>query len=91
MNKPTFQARWGRGYQYARGTPTRGGRRGGPAGRADGVAGHIGGYGGAGGGPFCPGCYYLSQQLKSNIHFRHTPGDGPRKAVAVKMFQMEDR
>ena len=41
-------------------------------------------------GPFCPGCYYLSQQLGTTIHFRHTPGDCPRKAVAVKMFQMED-
>ena len=43
-----------------------------------------------GGGPFCPGCYYLSQQLGSTIHFRHTPGDCPRKAVTVKMFEMED-
>ena len=41
-------------------------------------------------GPFCPGCYYLSQQLGTTIHFQHTPGDCPRKAVAVKMFQMED-
>ena len=41
-------------------------------------------------GPFCPGCYYLSQQLGATIHFRHTPGDCPRKAVTVKMFEMED-
>ena len=41
-------------------------------------------------GPFCPGCYYLSQQLGTTIHFRHAPGDCPRKAVTVKMFEMED-
>ena len=42
-------------------------------------------------GPFCPGCYYLSKQLGTTIHFQHTPGDCPRKAVTVKMFQMEDQ
>ena len=41
-------------------------------------------------GVFCPGCYYLSQQLNAPIHFRHTPGDCPRKAVNVKMVKMED-
>ena len=41
-------------------------------------------------GPFCPGCYYLSQQLKTTLHFKHTPGDCPRKAVTLKMLQMED-
>merc|ERR1712105_241112 len=41
-------------------------------------------------GPFCPGCYYLSQQLGATIHFRHSPGDCPRKAVTIKMLEMED-
>ena len=41
-------------------------------------------------GPFCPGCFYLSKQLKAPIHFKHTPGDCPRKALAIKMFQTED-
>ena len=41
-------------------------------------------------GEFCTGCHYLSQQLNAPIHFRHTPGDCPRKAANVKMFKMED-
>merc|ERR1711888_240236 len=41
-------------------------------------------------GPFCPSCYYLSQQLGTMMHFRHVPSVCPRKAVAVKMLQMED-
>ena len=41
-------------------------------------------------GLFCPGCYYLSQQLNTTINFKHTPGDCPRKAVAIKLFQVED-
>ena len=41
-------------------------------------------------GLFCPGCYYLSQQLGTALHFKHAPGDCPRKAVTVKMFQVED-
>ena len=40
--------------------------------------------------PFCPGCFYLSKQLKATIHFKHTPGDCPRKTLTVKMFQVED-
>ena len=40
--------------------------------------------------PFCPGCYYLSKQLKATIHYQHMPGDCPRKALAIKMFQVED-
>ena len=39
---------------------------------------------------FCPSCYYLSQQLETSLHFKHTPGECPRKAVAVKMLQLED-
>ena len=46
--------------------------------------------GGKGAGPFCPSCYYLSQQLGTMMHFRHVPSVCPRKAVAVKMLQMED-
>ena len=69
------------GHQSSRG---RHAQRGGaaPAGR--------GAQGGRNGGPFCPGCYYLSNQLGTTIHFRHVPSDCPRKAVTVKMFQMED-
>ena len=40
-------------------------------------------------GPFCLGCYYLSQQLGTTIHFRHPRGDCPRNAVTVKMFEMK--
>ena len=82
---------WGRGRQPARGAFSRDGRGGALLSRRSGAEGRNGGQGRGGAGPFCPGCYYLSQQLKSNIHFRHTPGDCPRKAVAVKMFQMEDQ
>ena len=46
--------------------------------------------GGRTGGPFCPGCYYLSHQLGTSIHFKHVPSDCPRKAVTVKMLEMED-
>ena len=41
-------------------------------------------------GPFCPACYYLSQQLQTSIHFKHLPLDFPRKTVAVNMLKMED-
>ena len=41
-------------------------------------------------GPFCPSCYYLSQQLGTTMHFLHVPSVCPRKAMAVKMLQMED-
>ena len=41
-------------------------------------------------GPFCPACYYLSQQLQTNLHFKHLPLDCPRKTVAVNMLKMED-
>ena len=43
-----------------------------------------------GAGPFCPGCFYLSQQLKTTVHFRYSPGNCPRRSVTVKMLQMED-
>ena len=39
---------------------------------------------------FCPGCYYLSQQLGTALHYRHSPHDCPRKATTVKVLQMED-
>ena len=41
-------------------------------------------------GMFCPGCYYLSQQLGTVLHYRHTPYDCPRKTTTVKLLQMED-
>ena len=44
-------------------------------------------------GPFCPACYYLSQQLQTAIHFKHfkhLPVDCPRKSVAINMLKMED-
>ena len=41
-------------------------------------------------GPFCPGCYYLGQQLQAKIHIRHLPSDCPRKSVTVNMLRMED-
>ena len=41
-------------------------------------------------GPFCPACYYLSQQLQTSLHFKHLPLDCPRKTVAVNMMKMED-
>ena len=39
---------------------------------------------------FCPACFYLSQQLNTPIHFKHAVGDCPRKAVTVKLLNMED-
>ena len=82
---PRVAKTWGRGStqsQFSRGrsTPGRGNGRG-----SRGQSGSS-----RPSGPFCPGCYYLSQQLGTTIHFRHTPGDCPRKAVTVKMFEMED-
>ena len=41
-------------------------------------------------GPFCPACYYLSQQLQTALHFKHLPNDCPRKTVAINMLKMED-
>ena len=41
-------------------------------------------------GPFCPGCYYLGQQLQAKIHVRHLPSDCPRKSVTVNMLSMEE-
>ena len=40
---------------------------------------------------FCPGCYYLSQQLKTPVHFNHLPSNCPRQSVTVKMLEMEDQ
>ena len=76
---------------------SQGRRGGGLPGRAAGIAGQSGAPGGRGGapqegrGPFCPICFYLSQQLKSSIHYRHSPGDCPRKSVVFKMLQTEDQ
>ena len=39
---------------------------------------------------FCPACFYLSQQLNTPIHFKHSVGDCPRRAVTVKLLNMED-
>ena len=39
---------------------------------------------------FCPGCFYLSQQLGTPVHFKHSIADCPRKDVTVKMLNMED-
>ena len=63
-----------------------------PAVRAGGQGGRAAGHGGEfkRAGLFCPGCFYLSQQLGTTIHFRHSPGDCPRKAATVKLLQMED-
>ena len=77
---------WGRGadnsqFTRGRGAPGRGNSRGNRGQSGSGQQS----------GPFCPGCYYLSKQLGTTIHFRHTPGDCPRKAVTVKMFEMEDK
>ena len=77
----------GRSHEY---TPRGGGRstfRGGhPAGRGRGGPAQSA----RGSGLFCPGCYYLSQQLGTTLHYRHVPYDCPRKAVTVKVLQMED-
>merc|ERR1711888_409908 len=62
--------------------------RGGPGQGASGRGAQV--QGGRNTGPFCPSCYYLSQQLGTVMHFRHFPSGCPRKAVAVKMLQMED-
>ena len=42
------------------------------------------------GSQFCPGCFYLSQQLGATIHVKHLPADCPRKSVTINMLQMED-
>ena len=97
MDTAAINKTWSQGYRQGRGSPAQGRRGGGLPGRAAGIAGQSGGPGGRGGapqerrGPFCPGCFYLSQQLKSSIHFRHSPGDCPRKSVVVKMLQTEDQ
>ena len=83
--RPPFQRNHGGRAQPLRGGSGRGAGRGASRGAGGGRGGQDGRSG-----PFCPGCYYLSQQLATTIHFRHTPADCPRKAVTVKMFQMED-
>ena len=45
---------------------------------------------GRGSGPFCPGCYYLGQQLDVVLHVKHFPSDCPRRSVTVKLLQIED-
>merc|ERR1711888_351775 len=62
--------------------------RGGPGQGASGRGAQV--QGGQNAGPFCPSCYYLSQQLGTVMHFRHAPSVCPRKAMAKKMIQMED-
>merc|ERR1711888_112450 len=62
--------------------------RGGPGQGASGRGARV--QGGRNAGPFCPSCYYLSQQLGTVMHFCHVPSVCPRKAMAVKMIQMED-
>ena len=100
VDDATINKTWGSGSKYSfqgnrdgagRGQPSHGG----PAantgrGSGRGVGGGRGGQSRRQNGPFCPGCYYLSQQLGTTIHFRHTPADCPRKAITVKMLQMED-
>ena len=87
----TVSKTWGRGGFQNQSSRGRGGPTPGPGrGRGQSARGRGGQYQTRGQGPFCPGCYYLSQQLGTTIHFRHTPGDCPRKAVAIKMFKMED-
>ena len=88
----TVSKTWGRGGFQNQPDKGRGGRtpNSGRGGRGQFTRGRGGQYQGRRQGPFCPGCYYLSQQLGTTIHFRHTPGDCPRKAVAVKIFKMED-
>ena len=92
VDNVTVNRTWGRGNsfqprdgksrgQQARGGSTRGRSSAGRGNQAQSARGA---------GPFCPGCYFLSQQLGTSIHFRHVPGDCPRKAITVKMLQMED-
>ena len=89
MDTAAINKTWGRDNP---GVPAQGRRGGGTAGRGAGPAGRSGAsLVSRSPGSFCPGCFYLSQQLKTNIHFRHSPGDCPRKSVIVKMFQMEDQ
>ena len=42
------------------------------------------------GSQFCPGCFYLGQQLDTTIHTKHFPTDCPRRQVTVKLLQIED-
>ena len=100
VDDATINKTWGSGGKFpsqgnrggaGRGQPARGGYASGSGrGSGRGAGGGRGGQDRRQNGPFCPGCYYLSQQLGTTIHFRHTPADCPRKAVTVKMFQMED-
>ena len=39
---------------------------------------------------FCPGCFYLGEQMDATIHYQHRPGQCPRKPALVKMLQLED-
>ena len=36
--------------------------------------------------PFCPVCFYFSQQLGTTIHLGTLTGDCPYKATTVKLF-----
>jgi len=39
---------------------------------------------------FCPGCFYLGEQMDAVVHYKHRPGQCPRKPALVKMLQFED-
>ena len=91
INKTFFNSKGTNGKFSGRGQSYRGGSfRGHPASDGRPRGGAPPQQAGRGSGLFCPGCYYLSQQLGTALHYRHVPNDCPRKAVTVNVLQMED-
>ena len=39
--------------------------------------------------PFCPGCFYLGQKMKTSVHFKHLPAECPREPAVVNFLQAE--
>ena len=40
--------------------------------------------------PFCPGCFYLGQKMKTAVHFKHLPAECPREPAVVKLIEAEN-
>ena len=40
--------------------------------------------------PFCPGCFYLGQKMKTSVHYKHLPAECPRSPAVVNLLQAKN-